>query len=285
MSESNYLVFGDLHGRILPAFRLASAWAREYKCPIAGLLQVGDLGYYPDLTRLDKATRKHAADDPTELGAQDVVHITPIADAVFADEHCPQCLWFTAGNHEDFDALLQFAGSSGRQPDCVVDAYCRLRCIKNGRITELPGGLQVGALWGVDGEGRNARRKLPPAGYVQQSAADKLHVAPMNVLLIHDAPMDAVREGGGSPISDELIRLSQPKFAFFGHYECHGHRIERDYGSTEVYHLSGMELSGRGKHAEPGCVGVLNWNGTDGKFEYLEDDWLRSFTRHNWRSR
>jgi hypothetical protein len=51
MAEIFYLVFGDLHGRILPAFRLAAAWARDHGCPIDGLLQVGDLGYFPDVSR------------------------------------------------------------------------------------------------------------------------------------------------------------------------------------------------------------------------------------------
>src|SRR5262249_45289764 len=58
MRPATYLVFGDLHGRILPAFRLAQAWAREHGAALDGLLQVGDLGYYPDEGRFDKATRK-----------------------------------------------------------------------------------------------------------------------------------------------------------------------------------------------------------------------------------
>ena len=55
MSLATYLVFGDLHGRVLPAFRLALAWQRDHGACLAGLLQVGDLGYFPDLSRLDKA--------------------------------------------------------------------------------------------------------------------------------------------------------------------------------------------------------------------------------------
>jgi hypothetical protein len=37
--------------------------------------------------------------------------------------------------------------------------------------------------------------------------------------------------------------------------------------------------------AEPGSVGVLVWDGEAGTFEYVDEDWLRSFTRHNWRFR
>ena len=52
MSVAYYLIFGDLHGRILPAFRLAMAWEREHGLRLDGLLQVGDLGYFPDPARV-----------------------------------------------------------------------------------------------------------------------------------------------------------------------------------------------------------------------------------------
>jgi hypothetical protein len=55
-----FLVFGDLHGRVLPAFKLAQAWSREHGIELAGLLQVGDFGYFPDPSRFDKATKRHA---------------------------------------------------------------------------------------------------------------------------------------------------------------------------------------------------------------------------------
>src|SRR5260370_20086573 len=69
-NASTYLVFGDLHGRVLPAFKLAQAWAREHGVAVAGLLQVGDLGYFPDPSRFDKATKRHAAKNALEAGVQ-----------------------------------------------------------------------------------------------------------------------------------------------------------------------------------------------------------------------
>ena len=70
MPSVTYLVFGDLHGRVLPAFRLAQAWSREHGVPLAGLLQVGDLGYFPDPSRFDQATRRHAEKDDLESGVR-----------------------------------------------------------------------------------------------------------------------------------------------------------------------------------------------------------------------
>lgn len=87
--ESVFLVFGDLHGKILPAFRLASAWTRDHGTPLAGILQVGDMGYFPDPNTIDRATLRHAKDDPLELGTFDIVELNPLADRVFDDPHAP----------------------------------------------------------------------------------------------------------------------------------------------------------------------------------------------------
>src|SRR5437762_6168641 len=117
MDPLTYLVFGDLHGRVLPAFRLAMAWGREHNVEVAGLLQVGDLGFFPYSDRLDPATARYAGEDLTELGVQLVTEPSPEADDVFLGESpAPRALWFTAGNHEDFEALAaleQAAGADG----------------------------------------------------------------------------------------------------------------------------------------------------------------------------
>src|SRR5262249_45543303 len=117
-------------GRVLPAFRLAQAWSREHDTALAGLLQVGDLGYFPDPSRYDKATKRHAERDALEGGAGLVAEPSPEADAVFADALCPAAMWFTAGNHEDYDLLKRWEGGAGRGADSfAVDAYGRVRCV------------------------------------------------------------------------------------------------------------------------------------------------------------
>ena len=42
-------------------------------------------------------------------------------------------------------------------------------------------------------------------------------------------------------------------------------------------------FEGRERVAEPGSVGVLTWAAGAGAFEYVPADWLRRFTRHNWK--
>jgi hypothetical protein len=280
-----FLVFGDLHGRILPAFRFASFWAKHSGRAVTALLQVGDMGYFPDPSRMDKASLRHAKDDPLELGAQDVAVRTEIADRVFQDDlHQPSGLWFTAGNHEDFDELERFAQASGNhQNDFAVDAYCRVRGIKDGAVHAFDSGLRTAAVWGIDGDGPNARQRVPARAYITERAVDRLTTQEFDVLLTHDAPKDAKRIGYGSELLATLIELAQPQFAFFGHYRGDGERSEKDYGDTEVYHLAGFEMSTRDGHPESGSVGVLEWDGADGTFEFLPDEDLKPFTRHNWK--
>ena len=282
--ETVFLVFGDLHGKILPAFRLAAAWSREHETPLAGLLQVGDMGYFPDANTIDKATLRHAKDDPLELGTFEIIDINPLADRVFGDPHSPPGLWFTAGNHEDFVVLEQLARASGDQPDFVVDAYCRVRGIKDGDVKQFGCGLKVGAIWGVDGYEPNARQNLPERGYIWEKSVSTLLHTPFDVLLSHDAPFGARRVNSGSRDVRTLIELGQPGFAFFGHYSGDGARSEADLGRTEVYHMAGLELGGKDGTPKSGSVGVLRWNEVP-TFEYVPDDWLKTFSRHNWKWR
>jgi hypothetical protein len=278
-------VFGDLHGRILPAFRLALAWQREQGEPLAGLLQVGDLGYFPDPTRLDKATRRHAERDPLELGAGLIANRSKEADALFAEPDLPD-LWFIPGNHEDYDALEALAHGAGcTRDDFPVDYYQRVRCVRDGQVVALPGNLRVGGLWGIDGKGPLARRDAPPRGRINTRNATRLSVAGFDVLLTHDSPLDAVFPDAGSEEISSVIRQAQPAFAFFGHYGSPGQLSACDFGATQVFHLHGFELRGSGGTAEEGSVGVLRWDGQRGEFEYLSPKWLRTFTRHNWQHR
>ena len=284
-APATFLVFGDLHGRILPAFRFASHWSARTGRALAGLLQVGDMGYYTDISHCDKATLRHAKDDPLELGALDVVTRTEAADRVFDDDpNCTFDLWFTAGNHEDFPELERFARASGKgQTDFAVDAYCRVRGIQDGAVHPFGCGMRAGAVWGVDGAGPHARRNLPPRGYISEKAVDRLALEAFDVLLMHDAPKDAKRTGYGSDLLHTLIELAQPRFAFFGHYGGDGGKVERDFGRTEVFHLAGFELRTRDGHPERGSVGVLTWDDGDGTFELVPDEDLKPFTRHNWK--
>jgi hypothetical protein len=276
-----FFVFGDLHGRVLPAFRLATLWAREHKTPVRGILQAGDLGYFPDLNRLDKATQRHAQSDPLELGIQDIVGPTPLADMIFNDPDCPLALWFTAGNHEDHDALREQerVGLSADQSTFPADFYRMVRCLRDGRVARLPQGLRVGALWGIDPD---ARPRTPAAARIDLQSVSRLAAESFDVLLAHDGPRDAIMPGAGSAAISTLLDSVGPVLAFFGHYGSPVREVESLRGRTRVYHLSAFELHHRGGCADPGSCGILRCNDSRWEFDYVADAWLSRFTRHTW---
>lgn len=286
MSASHYLVFGDLHGRILPAFKLAAAWQRDHGVRLGGLLQVGDLGYFPDPLRMDQATQRHAAKDPLELGAQLVAIPTKEADEVFADPDVAEALWFTVGNHEDYEALAGAEhGPDSTEVDFAVDYYGRVRCIRDAHVLSFPDGPRVAALWGIDDKARNHRTNVPRPGYITERSATHLSYDQFDVLLCHDSPRDAVYRDSGSEHISMILELVQPAFCFFGHYHSEGRLHECDFGKTQVFHMAGLTFRTRDGHAEAGSVGVLTWENGAGTFEYLPMAWLKTITRHNWRHR
>lgn len=275
-----YLLFGDLHGRVLPAFALACRYQDEFKVSLSGLLQVGDLGYFPDPTRLDSATRRHAAKDPLELGIQQFS-----ASNVDVQKFCSRFdplvrLYFTAGNHEDHELLEQHR-RSGRSA-WPVDEFQRLWCIDDGCVVKLPSGLRVGALWGIDGDAPKARRIRSPRVRIDSRAASRLTAESFDVLLTHESPRDAIWYDSGSEEIATIIQVAQPQLAFFGHYHEQGRLAECDFGCTEVYWMHGFELQHRGRSAEPQSVGLMTQFPDHLEFEYLHEGWLQGFRRDDW---
>jgi hypothetical protein len=285
-AASTYLVFGDLHGRVLPAFALARAWQRDHEVPLAGLLQVGDLGYFPRLDRLDKATKRHAARDPLELGARSVIFPSKEADDLFAEADVPATLWFIAGNHEDHELLSDCWGRPGTtDADFPIDHYGRVRCIVDGSVLALPDGLRVGGLWGIDDQAPGARRHIAPGAKLNPRRARDLAVRPHDVLLSHESARDAFFVDAGSLEISTLLRSAAPALHFFGHYHGAGRMDECDFPTTRLFHMVGLEFRGKNGCAEERSVGVLRWHQGSASFAYVEEGWLRSVTRHNWSTR
>ncbi len=100
----NIAVLADTHGRILLAFKIVDRYQRETGKKIDLILQCGDMGIFPDVEKIDKATRRHAETDETELGfAQYFVEHTDEAESVLAQVDCD--LLCVRGNHEDQEFL------------------------------------------------------------------------------------------------------------------------------------------------------------------------------------
>lgn len=267
---------------MLPAFALAKRYQDEFRIQLDGLLQVGDLGYFPDTTRLDSASRQHAARDPLELGISEFNN-TNLATCRFFQKLDPLLrLYFIAGNHEDHELLLRHRRS--RDAAWPVDDFHRLWCIDDGCVVTLPSGLLVAGLWGIDGDAPKARRIRSPRIRIDAAAACSLcDGSAFDILLTHESPRDAILMNSGSQEISSIIKSVQPQLAFFGHYHSCGRLADCHFGGTRVFWMSGLEFRGPGSSAEPMCMGLLSQTGATHEFRYLPSDWLADFTLFNWR--
>ncbi|MBN2228666.1 MAG: metallophosphoesterase, partial [Candidatus Thorarchaeota archaeon] len=97
-------VFADVHGRILLAFKLVDRYQRETGEEIDLILQAGDMGIFPDRSRMDKATIRHAQIDDTEFGFLNHF-VSPNREVEETLSRLECNLVCVRGNHEDH-ALL-----------------------------------------------------------------------------------------------------------------------------------------------------------------------------------
>lgn len=260
---------------------MAKRYQDEFQTELAGLLQVGDLGYFPDLTRLDSATIRHAKRDPLELGVSEFTSTNTVASKLFLNLNGRLRIYFTAGNHEDHELLEQHRRT--RDGAWPVDDFQRLWCVDDGRVLQLKTGLRIGALWGIDGDAPKARRIRSARVRIDPTAANRLCRESFDVLLMHESPRDAIWFDSGSTEIRDIISAARPQLAFFGHYHEPGRLAECDFGRSQVYWMSGFELQHQGGAVEPYSVGLLQQFPDRLQFDYLPIDWLRDFRRENWR--
>ncbi len=141
----NVAVFGDTHGHLRLVLQLCRLWQMREGVPVDAVLQCGDLGFFPDLGTLDKATRRFAARDPEELGfarffgaPEPPERDELVEEVLLGPPDHPGTLrgpviW-CHGNHEDFTALEARVGSAHLTP---VDAYNRFFFLRSGRRAHI----------------------------------------------------------------------------------------------------------------------------------------------------
>ena len=214
---------GDAHGRLDRLYADVLAFERKLGRTFAHVLHVGDLGVWPDPTRLDKATREHdgAGDFPTWLAER---------------RAAPRPTTFIQGNHEDFAWLV------GREDGEILPG---LRYLANGSAFSLSDAassqackaavVRIGGVGGCFGPSSFERpsRALRGGGARRHYAREELErlcsAAPLDVVLFHDAPKGiefVKRMASGAErryvsqaegLSEVLSRV-RPKLCFFGHH-------------------------------------------------------------------
>jgi hypothetical protein len=261
---------GDVHGRVLHMLALVLEWQRRSSRRFDQVIQVGDMGAFPDPGRLDEATQRFAGLDKTELDFSRLLTARgALAEALtLTRETLSTPAWFIRGNHEDFNWLNERLGTANV---ACVDRFDLLHYVRDGWVVTL-GDLRVAFLGGTEAG-------APQERIDEQAAFRWLSEPPhsIDVLVTHDAPYGVATgyfgQVQGSRKVTQLIEKVQPRYHIAGHLH---HMIgPEQYGRTAYLGLSSLLPSpGRASlpAVQPGSLAVLDTDAN--RIEFVTDAWV-----------
>lgn len=288
-SRSTHIAFvGDVHGCVFHALHALQELQKRRAITLAAVIQVGDLGAYPDPDRLDADGRRFVAANPAQgnffrlLSADPVFSTEPWGRAVLdrLRESVPPVL-FVSGNHDDVE-WLDGLHAKLDAPIVSVDPAGLYRHVRSGHVGRIAG-QRVACLGGIEA---TAPEVVDESVLIDPVAYARLwREAPgsVDVLVTHDGPygMSTWRgEVQGSPKISRLIERLRPRLHVSGHY--HHTNGPRRYGRTTSYSLA--QLVPPKQHPEddrqgnpdqsvsPGSIALFEPD--SGEFEYVDDAWL-----------
>lgn len=267
---------GDVHGQAFHALAAVATWQIETGRRFDLLIQVGDLGVYPDPARMDAASRRYLAAEPSQ---GDFARLL-MASGERADRlrglrrRFASPTYFVRGNHEDRIWLRQLPidEATGTAP---VDPFDVFRFVPDGTILRF-GDVRIGFLGGAEVDEAEDTRIDSRA----HQALMRLGAGAIDVLVTHDAPYGvSVGYHGqiqGSRLITRLVEQLEPTFHVAGHLGQYG---PRTYGRTTFLCLAGLIQSALWKPAArglaPGCLATLDID--TAQLAPVTDPWLARF--------
>src|SRR5581483_5896407 len=228
---------GDVHGQVFHALAAVATWQIENGRRFDLLIQVGDVGAYPDPARMDAASRRYLAAEPSQGDFVRLLH----ASGARADRlrrlrrQFASPIYFVRGNHEDQEWLRQLpidqaTGTAAVDP---FDFFC---FVPDGTVLRI-GDARIAFIGGAEADEADDARIDSQA---HQALLD-LGVGAIDVLVTHDAPYGVsvgyYGQTQGSRLVTQLIEQLQPTFHVAGHLGQHGPRTN---GRTTFLCLAGL---------------------------------------------
>jgi len=287
-------VFGDVHGRVPLLLAITRLWQEHAGKRAAAVLQVGDMGAFPDHARLDEPTARMAHHDPDELGFRDFV--TGAADIRRYLGEAGASVVFIRGNHEDFDYL-----AAVQQP-AALDPWQRLIYLPDGHTMDIQGHgvtVRIAGFGGVPptveqrGRGkrerasfREAQRRAAraPRRFTLEQADAAFPDAAIDILLTHAGPRCPAMPFA-SPTLARLAERVHPRVHLFGHH----HRVvgpTTGPGGSLLVGLEHLEFVDDGR-LRPGSCGLLTITARDAAFRFFHQDtdpWLADISKDTYRA-
>ncbi|MFZ4930390.1 metallophosphoesterase family protein [Chryseobacterium sp. Mn2064] len=276
-------IFSDIHGKILLPFKLVDLYQKETGNTIDFILQCGDMGAYPTIENLDKATIKHAQYDRDELGFHDDFTKKDPSIQSFLDQLKINMIC-VRGNHEDHDFLDQLENENPQSSMFPIDVYGKVFVCKSGFKQKLETENETLTFVGIgrigDRKGRSEKRFIQD---YERKAVKKLLTTKdiFDVLITHDKDDSSQRGYGMSEIRDVLDNI-------IFHYHFYGHtgepfKQETDVnGITQSIKVKELEFNDTGI-LEKGCMVILTKENGEIDIEIVDQKLTNRMTKYNWK--
>jgi Icc-related predicted phosphoesterase len=283
MKTMKIAIFADIHGKILLPFKIVDYYQKETGNKIDYIVQCGDIGAFPDMNNLDKATLRHAKYDRDELGFHDDFtkekpEIRSFLDELNIDMICVR------GNHEDHDYLDNLEKQYADVTIFPIDIYKRVYVCKSGYIQyfEKDGIKLTWAGIGRIGDRKGRENKQFIQDY-ERTQVRKLFKTKENIelLITHDKDDLSSRGYGMEEISEALEHLI-PNYHFYGHTGEDYKEEFADNGLTKSIKIKELEFSDTGILGN-GSMVILEKNEKEELIlEVVSNKILYQFTKSNW---
>ncbi len=277
-------IFADIHGKFLLPFKLVDLYQKESGEKIDFILQCGDMGCYPDLKKLDKATLKHVKIDRDELGFYDffvkeITHVKAFLDKLDINMICVR------GNHEDHDYLDEIESKS-KEPMFPIDIYKKIFVCKSGEIQTLKTQDETLKFVGIGriGDPKNRTDGQFIQNYEKQKVKKliKKNKDIFDILISHDKPSESERGYGMSELR-ELLDNVIFKCHFYGHTgEAFSDELDEN-GITRSVKIKEVEFSKSGV-LDAGVMVILEKCDDKISLKVVEQKITNRLSKYNWKN-
>ncbi|MFC0426622.1 metallophosphoesterase family protein [Chryseobacterium scophthalmum] len=275
-------IFSDIHGKMLLPFKLVDLYQKETGNKIDFILQCGDMGAYPNIENLDKATIKHAQYDRDELGFHDDFIKTDQKIKLFLDELNINMIC-VRGNHEDHDFLNNLEKENSQNSLFPIDVYERVFVCRSGLQQKLETENEVLNFVGIgrigDRKGRSEKRFIQD--YERKEIKKLLKTKDtFDILITHDK--DDSQSGYGMTEIREILDNVIFHYHFYGH-TGEAFKQETDFnGITESIKVKELKFNESGI-LEKGCMVILTKENGELSIETVDQKLTNKMTKFNWK--
>ncbi|MCS4303309.1 metallophosphoesterase [Chryseobacterium sp. BIGb0232] len=276
-------LFSDIHGKILLPFKLVDLYQKQTGNAVDFILQCGDMGAYPNIENLDKATIKHAQYDRDELGFHDdFTKINPDIQAFLNQLNINMIC--VRGNHEDHDFLDELEKKNFQNSLFPIDVYEKVFVCKSGLKQELKTENETLTFVGIgrigDRKGRSEKRFVQD--YEKKEIRKLLKTKDnFDILITHDKDNSGEENYGMPEIRNILDHV-------IFHYHFYGHtgepfKQETDCnGITQSIKIKELEFNASGI-LEKGCMIILTKENGELSIEVVDQKLTNTMTKYNWK--